>query len=136
MMLIDTKKKTIERYDPHGVAGTWEFHTKLLDKALKDFFKKELPGYKNLYPLETCPFLGFQPEQELQKEAVKQMEQLAKHLKKEIGFCVGWSLFYINLRLKYPDVNPKKLQEMAIAKLKKGDMTNFIKNYVTYLSKL
>ena len=136
MILIDTKKKIIERYDPWDAETAEHYDPEFLDKKLRDYFNIHLPAYKFLDPSLTCPKFSFQIIEERQEKAVEQMAQLEKHLGVEVGFCVGWSLFYLNLRLKYPDADPKKLQELAIAKLEKGDMTKFIKNYVTYLSKL
>ena len=58
-----------------------------------------------------------------------------KNLEKDLDFVSAWSLFYINLRLKYPNVNAYKLHELALEKVRKGDMVKFIKDYILYIDK-
>ena len=55
------------------------------------------------------------------------------------GYCVNWSIFLLDLRLKYYKYNPKQIQTMLIEKAeKKGgrdSFLEFIRNYTNYIDK-
>lgn len=144
ILIIDKDKKTFELFDPHGSQRELEFKYDTLEEKLKDMFK----GY-NLIPVQQlCPLRSFQTIEYFQssylrgeenKRLIENIKEFLKLLEnkyeKRVGFCVAWSYFYLDLRMKYPDMNQKKLQEKAIEKLFKGDMLRFIVNYIQFIRK-
>ena len=87
IILIDTKQNTVERFDPWGVRIDPKNKVYLLDNKIQEFYSR----YKFIALPELCPEKSFQ--------AVQTRQKLSKD---NIGFCVGWSLFYLNLRLNIP----------------------------------
>lgn len=124
MMIIDTKNKTAERFEPFG---QFDDYMKLYDMTvIDDNLAKTFKTYKLKYisPLEFCP--NIQKIQELEKKT------MGVH---DLGFCASWSLFYADLRLSYPDIQIYKLLSKTVEELKKSNtpLTNFIRNYGNFI---
>ena len=66
MIIIDTKKKLIELFEPHGKRNTSTTMDSLVgaynisDKLIKKYFKKYFPEYKYISPKVNFPSYGLQ----------------------------------------------------------------------------
>lgn len=98
MILMDTKKKTIELFEPHGNRSK---SSKLLsisqayyksNKSVKRFFKQYFPSYKFISPTSYEPSTGLQDK-----------------IDAFSGMCVSWSILYLHYRLLNPNISQKKL---------------------------
>ena len=105
-LIIDNKNKTIERFEPHG-AITNVYNMNEFDKNLRKFFSKINKNYRYVSPKD------FEPEYSLQGLSAEGLEGFRK-IGDPGGFCLTWSLAYIDLRLSNPDIPPKKLLDSAI----------------------
>lgn len=98
MVLIDVKKKTLERFEPHGANFNIMPNSKKYMKKIDDKFKKYiikdlgLKKYKYLSPSKLSPKLGIQ----LKADAF-------------CGMCVTISMMYLHMRVLNPDLKQLKL---------------------------
>ena len=102
ILLIDTKKKRVELYEPHGYAtssssGEWgitgAYKKKM--KAVQRFFKQHLPEFKKVE--NTTRFV--------QETAF----QMLRDPEKSSGYCVTWTILFVHYRLLNPDLSLKVL---------------------------
>ena len=98
MIIIDTKKKTIELFEPHGnrsekseLESISKAYSKI-SKQIQIFFKQYLPDYKFIPPSKIEPKHGLQ-----------------ERLDFFSGLCVTWSILYLHYKILNPDVNSKTL---------------------------
>jgi len=88
MIIIDTTKKTIELFEPHGkrsedtTMDSLKGAYKTSDKLLKKYFKKYFPEYKYISPQDYLPTYGFQAKVDAYS-----------------GLCVTWSAMYLHYRI-------------------------------------
>ena len=67
MLVIDTKKKTVELFEPHGkrshdtTMDSLEGAYNISDKLLRKYFKKYFPEYKYISPQDYLPSYGSIP---------------------------------------------------------------------------
>ncbi len=125
ILIYDKKKNTVERFEPHGYKDSEKkLMPEKLNVALKKYFSEKWPGVKFITPQELChKCVGLQVLQAIEK-------------KSELGFCVAWSLLYIEYRLQNPDKSPENIIKDVIKNLKGYNMTEFIQNYNGFLQNL
>jgi len=118
VLLIDTTKKTIELFEPHGNRDN---HSELEDisrayfkvsKNVQRFFKKYLPDFTYIPPSKYEPKDGLQ-----------------ERLDAFSGMCVTWSILYLHYRILNPDIPPKRL----INYLDKQITRNVLLRYTKYV---
>ena len=118
VIIIDTNKKTVELFEPHGnrsVKSELESISRAYFKVSKNvqrFFSMYLPDFKYIPPSEYEPKSGLQAR-----------------LDAFSGLCVTWSILYLHYRVLNPDVHPKKL----INYLDKKVTRNFLLRYTKYV---
>lgn len=107
VLIYDKMSKTVERIEPHGEAihrSDTVLTSALLDTYLENYFKSEIdPQIKYLSPQASCPNMG--------PQIIETSGDIPLSEDEPRGYCVYWSLFITLLRLKYPNVNSKNLQE-------------------------
>lgn len=112
-ILIDNKMKSIERFEPHGYKSSWYHNQKLMDSKISSVLLKLLPGYTYVTPREYISRIGFQGyDSTTTKYDVTQFVDMA--------YCIVWSLWYLDLRLRNPDVPRNKVIERAMLKIHKN----------------
>jgi hypothetical protein len=151
LVIIDFKKNRCEYFEPHG-----SIYMKGI-KNIKNIKNINLnnPIYNNdyivrvnclLYITKLCAKLKIKlilPDKFMNTNSFQALELYDKlELKAEFqkgdlrGYCQSWSLWYLSLRLKYPDASPKKLVSNAEKIIKdKYSYVNFIRNYSKFLYK-
>ena len=135
-IVIDTFKKpiTIERFDPFGVFKDDSEETlEWFDLDFKKYMRQFGVKFKYYSPEKYCPDVGFQGKEEL---------NISRGNANEInsdpgGFCGVWSIYYGELRLRYPNIPINKLVELSLEKLSKSNISlrEFIRNYSRHLKK-
>jgi len=119
-LLCDKKKGTVERFEPHG-ARAYEifkdYKYEELDEHLAKYFQSEY-NLEYISPITYCPALG---------------PQSIEHYISESGYCATWSLWYIDMRLTYPDVDRSVLVKGMFDKLHdlltKGKVGEYLVDY-------
>ena len=118
MIIIDSYKKTIELFEPHGnrdADSELESISKAYFKVSKNvhkFFREMLSTYEYIPPSKYEPKYGLQAR-----------------LDAFSGLCVTWAILYMHYRLLNPDIDPKKL----INYLDKKATKNFLLRYTKYV---
>ena len=126
MIIIDKKNNTLERFDPMEKYDAF-YKSKLLDLALSDYFEK----YNFIHKIPENNYLQtFQNRQTL--------EQTQAIRGDPIGFCVCWSIWYVDLRLSNPDIEIDELYRFAFNAINNNSKsyTSFIRNYSVFLDKI
>lgn len=137
MMIYRVKDNSIEHYEPHGASvQVSEAYNKKRDKVV-DTFKEWVkdwadmgfipPNPKFISSNEICPSLkGLQYYESYAKSKEPKKFNVGG------GFCQMWSLFYLEMCLKYPDVSGDKLNTLAIHEITKMGIEKFIGHIVKY----
>ena len=126
ILIYDFKNLTIERFEPFG-------NTSLIENNLDDVLEEELTwstGFKYLRPRDFLPFAGFQ--------TISDENNLINTKAGDFGgFCLAWCLWYVETRIKNPDIEPKILVIKVINKLNKLDFkfSEYIRNYSNKINK-
>ena len=81
-----------------------------MDQKLQSAFKKILPEFKYISPSEYISRIGFQGY-----DSVTAKFDITQFI--EIGYCVVWSFWYLDLRLSNPDIELNRLVELAILRI-------------------
>ena len=119
-LLVDKRSGTIERFEPYGAIAykmfkQFKYHE--LDKALMKEFNV-LWGLTYISPDTFSPNFG---------------PQYFETYLDETGYCATWSLWYIDLRLTYPDMPREKLSHKMYTKLytllNKKELETYLVNY-------
>lgn len=114
IVLIDTKKKTVELFEPHGARDNQSELESIsrayfkITKNVHKFVKINLPEYKFIPPSK------YEPEEGLQAR-----------LDAFSGLCVTWSLLYLHYRVLNPDIPPKQLILYLEKKIKRKELLRY-----------
>jgi len=98
IVLIDTIKKTVELFEPHGARD----NKSELQSISRAYFKVS----KNVHRFVRMNFRNYTyiPPSRYEPE-----EGLQARLDAYSGMCVTWAIIYLHYRILNPDVPPKKL---------------------------
>ena len=123
-IIYDLINKTVERFEPNGSTTPigLNYDPDLLDEILESKFKSIDENIKYLSPKDYLPKIGFQMMDIIDKQ---------KRIGDPGGFCALWSIWYIDMRMIYKDVPPKKIVDILINSIKKQNISvkNMIRNY-------
>lgn len=113
MIIIDPKRKTIERFEPNGKNNPHQlyYNPDLLDNILKNNFGQILPSFKYLSPKEYLPVVGFQLIEILE-------DNFCKKLGDPNGFCAVWCVWWVHQKIKFRNMDSGKLAESLIENIK------------------
>ncbi len=114
IVLIDTKKKTVELFEPHGARDNKSELESIsrayfkISKNIHKFVKINLPEYKFIPPSKYEP-----------------QEGLQARLDAFSGLCVTWSILYLHYRILNPDTPPKQLIQYLEKKIKRKELLRY-----------
>ena len=116
MILIDSHKKTVELFEPHGnrdndseLEEISRAYTKV-SKNVQRFINKFLPDYTYIPPNKYEPKRGLQ-----------------ERLDAFSGLCVTWAILYMHYRILNPDIDQKKLVSYMDRKVNKQFLLRYTK---------
>jgi hypothetical protein len=128
IILYDKQAKRIEYFDPIYTTDTIDNYESR--KVLAPLYKKltchfDLDIKEYLDPIHLC----FRGPDGITKgvQLVQEEEVQIKLVGMNSGFCAMYSLWYIEIRLKYPDVHPAKLIKDIVKR--NSPLTNMIYTY-------
>jgi len=124
-IIYDVKNKTVERFEPHGASTPpgLNYSPRILDELLESRFKLIDENITYFAPQDYLPKIGFQ------------LMDIFENNKKKIGdpggFCALWSVWYVDMRLKYKNIECKELVKILIRSIKNQNVSvkNMIRNY-------
>ena len=147
MLIFNYHRNELEKYEPHGEMADFggleavEFD-EAYNKDLKNMVKeinRYLPNHKKFIfkiSFQGCPsdFTAWQATESIQtKNSKKFKDKLFPEgikVESDSGYCVAWSMFYLDLRLKNPKVESKELYtvvEKNIIMESKGKFKAFLR---------
>jgi len=120
VLIYDFKNMTIERFEPYG-------NSIFVDNSLDEVLEEELTwntGLKYLKTGDFLPWAGFQTISDETNLVNKKAGDFG-------GFCLAWCLWYLETKLKNPDIDSKTLVSKLIHKITKLDIkfSEYIRNY-------
>jgi len=125
VLIYDFNKLTVERFEPYG-------NTSLIDNEIDDLLEEELTwstGLTYIRPKDYLPYAGFQ--------TISDENNIMNSKSGDFGgFCLAWCLWYIEIRLKNPNIEPNILIIKIINKLNKINykFVEYIRNYSTKIN--
>jgi ankyrin repeat protein len=151
ILIFDKKTGILDRFEPHGNIPFLEIEK--LDSLLYNKIGGMLKDYLHNKSLKL---IYIKPSDYKNKIGVQTIsndfELYVKKLGDPEGFCLSWIYWYLETRLKNPDINPIELIEETYKKIidtnlnrnkklndkNKGDFTfiNYIRNYASTLDNI
>lgn len=116
---IDKTNLSLELFDPNGIFGDIEYY-KPLYIALKESF----PEYKINEISKTCTYYGPQ-------FYGRKMSRSKCPPGKYFGYCGVYSIFYITLRIKYPNIDRKEIMDVLNDLSRANDY--YIERFITFI---
>lgn len=135
IILYDKVKNTLERFEPYGNVPYLE--SNLLDSFIEQIGKKYINNQLTYFkPKDIIGDIGFQTISNDNNPDVKKLGD-------PVGFCLAWTIWYLEMRVNNPDIDPKTLisniKESILNKDKSTSpnklFIDFIRNYATGLDK-
>ena len=124
-LIFDKKTFELERFEPYGSSSPFKFNynSKLLDSILTFKFNEIDQKIKYISPSCFLPKIGFQ--------YFDAYESKTQKIGDPNGFCGLWTIWYCDMRLKFPDINRKSLFDKLLkeTKIKNLSFKNLIRNY-------
>lgn len=124
-LLFDKKTFEIERFEPYGqgTPNRFNYDAHLLDSVLSFKFSEIDENIKYISPTKFLPKIGFQ--------YLDAYDTKSKKIGDPGGFCALWSIWYVDMRLQYPDIDRKSLINKLIKNIKTTNTSfkNLIRNY-------
>lgn len=127
ILIYDRLKNELERFEPHGsdYPFNYNYNPNELDHAINERLSKLIPtNFKYVYPKDFLPKVGFQ---------IFENNEISfnKNIGDPNGFCTLWCIWYVDHRLKYPDVPREKLIFKLMQKIRSNSISfrNTIRNY-------
>jgi len=145
IMIFNYHRNEVERFEPHGKrTGIRGVDSDRIDSSIKkrlvDEVNKKLPVNEKLSYIpatKVCP-TGFGNYQHYEQDVPKS-KVFSKQLNIEIsdpnGFCIAWSFFYADLRLKFPKIESSDLIKESFKVLSSDPerLRTFIRGQVQFL---
>jgi hypothetical protein len=125
VLLYDFKNKTVERFEPYGnMYG--------LDVTIDDILEEELTwntGLSYKRPSDYLPLVSFQMISDENNSNYQKPGDFG-------GFCLAWCIWYVEHRLKNPDILPKVLVGKIIKKISNLNIKfiEYIRNYANKIN--
>jgi hypothetical protein len=123
MIVINLKTREVYRFEPHGYQYMLDDAYNSIDDVLKNDFENKL-NFKYNSAKIVCPRKGFQAlESDIELELG------------EVGYCVAWSYFFLDLILTYPNMFIADVVSKSLDILNNDPLIirNFIRSYVRFV---
>jgi len=149
LIILNYHRNELERFEPVGeqlepkqinLDKAVANFTNLLNKEISKINSKE-PKLTYISPKESCPakkfFYVYQAIELKVPKKAKRTKKLDMVIKDPPGYCVAWSLFYGDLRLKYPKLPPQEITQKIVDILGKNPevLRQFIRGQAKLLYK-
>jgi len=116
-LLYDKKLKEVERFEPYGsgLPADFDYQPDMLDKILKNRFKKIDKDVKYFSPVKYLPAVSF--------HSFGNIEDQNKQIGDPGGFCALWAVWYVDQRLTYPDIDRGHLVRQLLKTMRQGNLS-------------
>lgn len=147
-IIIDTKKNEVEIFEPYGniiekikndnklkINPETIFDQDVYNKLIKTFSQNLLNKKVKIFPATS--FLPNKGLQEIEEKTCKKENYV---INTPIGFCTAWTMWFIEMRIKYPDKPRNYFIKKIIKHVNNGETEEYvcllIRNYSVFLNKL
>lgn len=124
-LIYDKNTNELERFEPYGSSAPFNFdyNPEMLDTVLISKFSKFIKDIKYIKPKNFLPKIGFQFLDSFEKKTQK--------IGDPGGFCALWSIWYVDQRLTFYEINRTKLVNKMLKELKLNNLSfkDYIRNY-------
>jgi hypothetical protein len=121
-ILLSIKSKDINFSHQYAEATSSQYEMSHFNSAIRNYFYDQLKVQAVFLPYEWCPLLGIQYfEKEEKKKAITETP----------GYCMAWSIWWINKRATNPNADRFTLLRTEMQKLKNNGhlLTSYIRAY-------
>ena len=126
ILIWDIKNKNISRFEPHGAnnPNQFNYNENLLDDLLRNKFTCFDNSLEYIKPKEYLPIIGFQKFEMMENEKCTKIGD-------PNGFCAVWCVWWVDMRLKYANIDQKKLVKKLMDKIREDGIffKDMIRNY-------
>jgi len=130
-LIYSKTTKELERFEPHGqsIPHGFDYNPDKLDKELNNIFLKINKKIKYISPKDFMPKIAFQ-----QLSIIEPNSKIGD----PGGFCAVWTIWYVDQRFTYPDIDRKYLIEqlLKIMKIDNISFQNLIRNYTRNITEI
>jgi ankyrin repeat protein len=125
VLLYSKKTNEIERFDPFGSGYDNE-----LDVKLEKYFSNIIPKVKYISPRDYMSTVGFQK--------IDVSESQNEYIGDPEGYCVAWSLWYVDMRITLQTITRTKLIKYIMQQIGEKHMKyrSIIRNYSRNITKI
>ena len=124
-LIFDFELMEVERFEPHGSTVPYglNYNPSLLDDILEARFRGIDEKIKYIKPKDYLPKVGFQ--------FMDAYEDKKKKIGDPSGFCALWSIWYVDMRLTYKELDRKSLVKLLLKSIRNQNVSykNMIRNY-------
>lgn len=124
-LILDKNTYQLERFEPYGSKSPpdFDYNQKLLDNIISFKFSSINPNIEYISPEKYLPTISLQ--------YFDVYEEKTRKISDPMGFCALWSIWFTDMRIKYPDIPRDKLIKKIIKIIKLGGYSfkNIIRNY-------
>jgi len=133
IIFYDVKNNLVERFEPNGAnyPRDFNYNPNLLDELLKNKFKKINPKINYKSPKDYLPTVGLQLLETFEDNKCKKIGD-------PNGFCAIWCTWWINQKLKNPNIPSEELIKILIKTIKLQNKTfkSVIRNFSKKITEL
>jgi len=118
VLMYTIASNELERFDPFGSGFYGD-----MDIELEKYFKNLISNVKYISPSDYTSPIGIQK--------IDITENRNEYIGDPNGYCSAWSLWYIDMRMTYPDINRNKLMNYIIQQINVRNLKfrSIIRNY-------
>ena len=142
ILIFNSIRNEIERFEPHGKETSATglsnnvLESNILKHIVKPFNKLAKTDFKFISSDESCPsnFRGFQSyEGDALKKSVDLGDEVV--ISDPDGYCLSWSMFYFDARLKFPSLTAKRLKKAIFETISTDpeNLRNFIRGQMDFV---
>lgn len=118
ILLYDKKLNKMERFEPYGLINSLHIDMETMDNHLEMIFKQQINN--NIQYHRPKDFMSNTKFQLISNEN----DPLLKKISDPAGFCLAWCLWFVELRITYPDIDTETLLEDAFSNILSIDSEN------------
>ena len=136
-LILDKQTGIMERFEPYGTLKVADSDVmddrieQMMRQYTEPYFKKKGVSFQYLRPSDFLPDVGFQT---IGNDAATHYRKLGD----PGGYCLAWSLLYLETRVKNPTLHPKQLVEKMYGfiqnrKLKPSGRDDPLMGFINYI---
>ena len=108
-IVVDTVRRTLSRYEPHGTGLFTMYNDIDLDAQLLKFVNDSKWFLKYVPPKKICPTVGPQSRSERHLEQVEKIKG-----RRDRGWCAVHTMMFVHLRVSHPELSDYEVSRLML----------------------